>query len=107
MVRVARIRLDGGYDGLRRNEAADVVHMAVRVVARHAASQPDHLIDAEKIVKGPLKLLTAHAGVALLHVAQQALLSSEQNSLAIRVDRSAFQHQAAPRAIFKLDFRLP
>ena len=104
MVRVARVRLDGGDDRRGRDEAGNVVHVAVRVVAGDAATQPDHLIDAEIIVKGALQLLAAHAGIALLHLAQQAFFGGEQNSRAVHVDRSAFEHDAEVlRTVLVLD----
>ena len=53
VIRVVRVGLDGGDDRVGRNEAGDVVHVAVRVVAGDAAVQPDHLIDAEIVVRRP------------------------------------------------------
>ncbi len=63
------------------DEAGDVVDVAVGVVAGNAAAEPDHLIDAEVIVKDLLQLLAADAGIALLHLAQQALFGGEQNAV--------------------------
>ena len=65
----------------RRDKAGDVVHVAVRIVAGDAAIEPEHLVDAEIIVKSLLQLLAADAGIALLHFAEQALLGGEQNPL--------------------------
>jgi hypothetical protein len=73
------------------NEAGDVVDVAVGIVAGDAAIEPDHLIDAEKIVKGLLQLRAADAGIALLYLAEQALLGGEQNARAVGVDGAAFE----------------
>ena len=75
----------------------DVVDVAVGVVAGDAAAEPEDLVDAQIVVKDPLQLLAAHAGVALLHFAQQALLGGEQHSLAIGIDRPAFENKRASR----------
>jgi hypothetical protein len=66
---------------VRPTKRRDVVDVAVGVVAGDAAIQPDDLIDAEIIVKGLLQLLAAHAGIALLDLAQQAFLGGEQCAL--------------------------
>ena len=55
VVRIAHIRLDGGDNRRRPNEAGDVVDVAMRVVAGDAAIEPNHLVDAEKIVKDLLQ----------------------------------------------------
>ena len=57
MVGIARIRLDGGHNRRRRDEAGDVIDVAMRIVASDAAVKPDHLIDTEILVKGLLQLL--------------------------------------------------
>ena len=89
------------------DETADVVDVSVGVVAGHAAAQPDHLVDAQEVVKCPLQLLAAHARVALLYFAQQALFRGQQDALAIRIDGPAFENEAAVPAIGQLDRRLP
>ena len=42
-----------------------------------------------------LKLLAAHAGIALLHFAEQALFGGQQDALAVGVDGAAFEDEAA------------
>jgi len=106
VVEVAGVGLDGGDDGGGRNEARDVVDVAVRVVASDAAVEPENLIDAEKIVEGLFELGAADAGVALLHFAQQTLLGGEQDALAVGVDGTAFEDEAL-RAVLVLDGRFP
>ena len=46
VVGVAGIRLDGGHNGGGSDEAADVVDVAVRVVAGDSAAQPNYLLNA-------------------------------------------------------------
>ena len=88
------------------DEAGDVVDVAVGVVAGDAAAEPDDLLDAEIVVEGPLKLLAADAGVALLHFAEQALFGGQQDALAVGVDGAAFEDEPALLA-GKLNGRLP
>ena len=52
VVFVGGIVLDAGEDGVWRNEAGDVVDVAVGVVAGAAAMQPEGLVDAEVVVEG-------------------------------------------------------
>ena len=107
MVGVACVGLDSGDDGGGADEARDVVHVAVCVVAGNAAAEPDDLIDAEIVVKGVFELLAADAGVALLDFAEQALLRGEQNASAVGVNGAAFKHDAVLRAVLVLDEGLP
>ncbi len=79
----------------------------MRVIADDAAAEPQDLIDAEVVVKRALKLLAAHAGIALLHFAQQALFGGEQSALAVHVNRSAFENEAVLRTVFVLDEGVP
>ncbi len=81
VIRIVCVGLDGGDDGCRADEAGDVVDVAVGVVSGDAAVEPEHLIDAEVVVKGLFQLLAADAGVALLDLAEQTLLGGEQRAL--------------------------
>ena len=102
MIRVARLRLDASHNRRWTNKARNVVDVPMRVVPKDASIEPDHLIDAEIVVKGLLQLLAAHAGIALLHFAKQALLGGEQNARAVRVDGAAFEHHPLRRAVRQL-----
>ena len=93
VVGIARVGLDGSDNRRRADEAGDVVHVAVGIVAGDAAIEPEHLIDAEIIVKDLLQLLAADAGIALLHLAEQALFRGEQDARAVGVDGAAFEHE--------------
>ena len=95
VVGVLRIRLDSGDDCRRADEAGDVVDVAVGVVAGDSAAKPDDLLDAEIVVEGALKLLAADAGVPLLHFAEQAFFSCQQDPLAVGVDGTAFEDEPA------------
>ena len=107
VVRVARVRLNRRENRCRPHEASDVVDVAVGVVAGDAAIEPDDLIDAQEVMKGLFQLVAAHAGIALLHLAQQALLGGEQNTFAIGIDGAALENQAVLRAIRERDRWLP
>ena len=52
VVLVGGVGLDAGEDGVFRDEAGDVVDVAVGVVAGAAAVQPEGLVDAEVVVEG-------------------------------------------------------
>ena len=108
VVEVARIGLDGGDDDVGRDEAGDVVDVAVGVVAGDAAMEPEHLIDAEKIGEDLFELFAAEAGVALLHFAEKTFFRGEQETGAVDVDGATFQHYAAaPRTVLVLNRGLP
>ncbi len=95
VVGVFGIRLNGGDDGGRRNEARDVVDVPVGVVTGYPATEPDDLLDAEIVVKCLLELLAAYAGVALLYFAEQTLFGSQQDAFSIGVDGTAFEDEPA------------
>src|SRR5579863_6894270 len=107
VVGVAGVGFDDGKDGVGRGEARDVVDMAVGVVAGDATAEPDDLIDAEVVVERALELLAAHAGIALLDVAEQAFFRGEQSAGAVDVDGAAFEHRQMMGAVVELDGRLP
>ena len=68
VILVAGVWFDSGDDLIFCDEAGDVVDVAMRVIARAATIQPEHLLDAEVLTKGILKLLARDAGVTLLDV---------------------------------------
>ena len=91
VVRVGRIVLDRADDGPRRDEARDVVDVAVGVVAGDALAEPQHLADAEEIAQRAFQVGPRLARVAV--GVQQALLRRHHDAGAVDVDRSAFEHQ--------------
>jgi hypothetical protein len=52
VVLVGGVGLDTGEDGVWRDEAGDIVDVAVGVVAGTAAREPERLVDAEVAVEG-------------------------------------------------------
>src|SRR5437762_825020 len=68
---------------------------SLNVVAGDAAAQPQHLAHAQVVGKHPLIVLPRHAGVALLHLAEQALLRGQQESLPVHVDATSLKHDTA------------
>ena len=99
MVGVAAIGFEGGDHGARRDEASDVVHVAVRVVAGDAALQPDDLFHAEIVGEDLFEMFAGHARIALLHVTQQTLFGGDERAAAVDVDAAAFQHNALKLAV--------
>src|SRR5271157_807273 len=103
---VARVGFVSRDDHVGRDEARDVVHVAVSVVASDAAAQPDDLADAEIVGKYLLELSTGRAGIARLDVAEQALLRGEERTSAVDVNAAALQYDPS-RFAFDLQKRLP
>ena len=100
VVGVGGIGLDAGEDGVGRDEAGNVVNVAVGVVAGAAAGEPEGLVDAEVVAEGAFELgaglvRRAEAGVALLDFGEEALLGGEQDACAVGVDGAAFEDDAA------------
>ena len=82
---------------LRIHEAADVIDVAVRVVAGHAAGQPEDVGRAEVVAcSASSNLLAAQARVANLRLRiAVALLGGEQCAAAVHFDAAAFEHESA------------
>ena len=96
---ISGIRLDCSQDCVRADEARDIVDVPMRVVARATAVQPKHLLDAEILAEGLLQLRFGDAGIALLHLAEQALFCRQQQPCAVSVNGAAFEHKAVFCAI--------
>ena len=91
---VLLIRLDHRDDRVGRDEAGDVVDVAVRVVAGDALAEPDDRLDSEIVGKHLLVGSAIHGRIALLRGREQAFLGREQSAAAVDVDRAAFEHDA-------------
>src|SRR5207244_6031553 len=76
------------------DEAGNVVHVAVRIVAGDAGTEPDHFLDSQIIGEGFFVVFALHARVALLNFAQKTLFSRQKSSLAVHVDGTAFEDHA-------------
>ena len=77
-----------------RDEAGEVVDVAVGVVAEDAAPQPDGVRRAQVVGKGLFVVHARHVRIALLHLAEQAFFGGEDGARAVDVDRSAFEDDA-------------
>ena len=78
MVGVAGIGGAAGHQRAGPDEAADVVHVAVGVVAGDAAAQPDHVRGAQDVPQDLLVLAPSEARVADLDLGiEQALLGGD------------------------------
>ena len=91
VIRIFRIVLDHGDDGVRRDEPREVIDVAVSIVAEDAAAQPDHVRRTEIISEDFFVVFARHAGIALLHFAEQTLFGGEERALSVDVDRAAFE----------------
>ncbi len=99
MVRVCEIVFDGGQHGVGRDEAGDVVNVAVGVVSGDSAIQPDDVRCAEPAFEQRFDLAPFETGISLLHDAEQALLGRQQRPGSVDVDRAALQNDAAFREV--------
>ena len=88
------------------HESADVVDVAVGVVAGDPAPEPEHVGDAQPVAHGRLEALAPQAGVAdLLPGGEVALLGREQRAPAVDLDAAAFEDEVpAPDARRKSRF---
>ena len=95
MVFVRRIGLVRQYDEIRCHESRDVIDVAVRIVARAAAAEPQRLAYAEIIAEEPLVSVTIETRIANLDVRQQTLFGREKQPLTIGVDRSTLEYRGS------------
>lgn len=58
MVRVARASLHRRHDRRLCDEARDIVHVTVRVVADDPTAEPEHLVDSEVLPHHELEVLS-------------------------------------------------
>ncbi len=94
MIVVGRVIFDGQHDDIGRNEARDVVHVPVRIVADAAFAEPDRPADAEPLTEDLLIPLARQTGVADLHAAQQPFFGRHQEAAAVDLDTAALEHDS-------------
>jgi hypothetical protein len=85
------------------HEAADVVNVAVRVVAHRAFGQPEDVFDAEIIFQRRFDFAFCQAGVADLDPGiEVTFLGGEQRAAAVHLDAAAFDDEG-PAAAFGVE----
>ena len=107
MVLVVRgVLLVREHDHAGRDEARDVVDVAVRVVADAALAEPDRLANAEVLAERALVAVAIEPRIAHLHVGEEPLLGHEHRALAIGLDAAALEHETLARVrTLRLDAR--
>src|SRR5947208_4505965 len=96
VVRVAGIRLAAQHHGSRIDEAAQVVHMAVGIVAGDPPPEPQQVRHAEVVAQRALQLRARQAGVPHLdRGVEQTLFGGEERAPAVDVDAPTLQHDIA------------
>ena len=81
-------------EGVRVDEPADVVNVAVGIIARGTGDEPLDIADPEGFLEGLLKLRAAHPGIAHLDLGVEVtLLSGEHGAASIDVDAAAFKDE--------------
>src|SRR5437879_7392538 len=93
IVRIVPIGLPAHDDRARIDEAAQVVDVPVRVVARDPGPEPQDVRGAELVTQDRLDLPTPEPRVSDLHRGiEQALLGGEQSAATVHIDAAAFEH---------------
>ena len=77
----------------RRDEAREVVDVAVGVVALDAVAEPEDLARRRSVSRST-RSMSARVSVRVAVRVQQALLGREQRAFAVDVDRAALEHHA-------------
>ena len=103
-IHIPRIVFDHRDYGVSRNETSKVVDVAMCVIAKDAASQPNHMRRAQVICKHFFVIFSRHARIALLHLAEQAFFRSKQRAQTIHIDRSALEHNAFATMVGEHEF---
>src|ERR1019366_6607394 len=106
VIGIGGVRLVRRYHRRRRDETGDIVNVPMGVVAGDAAVQPDHFLHPQIVGENLFHLLTRNSRIALLHVAQQALLGGDERPASIDVDASALQYHRTWMPVH-FEFRLP
>jgi len=70
VIRIGFIRLNHREYGVRGNKAAEIINVAVSVVADDSFAQPDHVPNAEIVGKHTLVIAAAEARITLLDFAE-------------------------------------
>src|SRR5256714_1133718 len=94
IVSVVRILLHDGHDGRGADEAREVVHMAVGIVASDAVLEPQNLRDAQIAAENVRVIFACETVVALLALAEQAFLGGEQGAAPVLIDAATLEHHA-------------
>ena len=96
VIDVARIFFADEHEGFGVHETADVVNVAVGVVADGAVEEPQDIFHAEIFFEGVVVLRPGHAGVADLDFWMQiTFLGGEQRAAPVQLDAAAFNHKIA------------
>jgi len=96
VIGVAGIVLAAQHHGFGVDEAAKVIHMAVRIVAGNALPEPQNVPHAEVLAQGRFDLFLVQARIPHLDSGiEQALFRSQKGSLTVHVDAAAFEHKVA------------
>ena len=73
-----------------RDEARDIVDMAIGMIVQQAVTQPDHIIDAEGLCEGRFGIGLGPVAIAVR--IEQALPCRQQPPFPVNINRAAFQH---------------
>ena len=84
-----------GYNRMRGDEAGEVVDVAVGVITGDATAEPDSVLSAQIVGENFFVIFARHAGVALLHFAEETFFGGEDGAASVDVDGSAFEDDAS------------
>src|SRR3989449_11408254 len=85
--RIVRVRLPAQYDRTGIDEATQIVHMAVGIVARDSLAEPQDVRHAELVAQDRFDLAAPEAGVPDLHGGiESTLLRREERAPPVHVE---------------------
>ena len=95
VIHIFGIVFDHGDDAVGRNEAGEVVNMAVGIIAKYPAAEPDGVQCSEVVGEDLLVVFARHAGITLLDFTEQTFFGGEERAASVDVDGSAFEDDVA------------
>src|SRR5437870_4884389 len=94
MLPAGGVRLIGQDDRCRIGIPGDVVDVSVGVVTGAPFAEPDRLPNAKIRFENPFVSVAVESRVSRLNRREKTFFGDEQGTLAIRLDRAAFEHDA-------------
>lgn len=92
VILIGRVLLHNRYDGCGIHESREVIHMTIRIITNNAIAQPEDVGDAQIVSEICLNLRLDQMRIAIL--VEETLLSCEERSFSIDVNRTPFKDNA-------------
>src|SRR5262245_26949752 len=93
VVHILGVVLTTQHHSPRIHKAAEIVDVAMSIVARDAFAEPERVRDTEHFAKDIFELIPGPPGISRLHGGiEQTLLRRDQRASSVHVDAAAFQY---------------